>query len=491
LNLLSQDALPLEPTLWADVEDLFDYARSNPRPSGVQRVAFAILGSLRSRLSGTDRLRFVRHAGRKAVPLLQEIPWSEVEELFARLRDPPDGSPAMRGRSHPSVSLRHAPKLLAARHWLGRIAYRMPAELRDPLLRAWFLQRDAARELVAPLRARRKQPPSAPLRSQPKQGFGIREGDMFLVLGAPWVHADFGSLLRALREDHGMRIGLLLHDLIPAVRPEWCTRDLVKGFRAWLVATLPQCDLLLSNSRFTAKEVEGWALREGLRLSGAVHPIPIGTGFEIETEPAWLRPLGLPRAGSYVLFVSTLEVRKNHALLVRVWRELLEEEQLGLRPRGSVPGLVFAGRVGWLVSDLIEQLESASWLENRVRLLRDPSDAELRALYEGCLFSVFPSWHEGWGLPVTEALGLGVPVLCSSAGALPEAGGTLARYFDPGDTRGCREAVAALLDDREALAAWRAEIRARFRPTPWSATAKAILDAVPGVQANVPEETAG
>ena len=130
-----------------------------------------------------------------------------------------------------------------------------------------------------------------------------------------------------------------------------------------------------------------------------------------------------------------------------------------------------------LVADLLQQLDNASWLEGRVRLVQDPTDADLRGLYDGCLFSLFPSWQEGWGLPVTEALGLGVPVLCSSAGALPEAGGGLARYFDPGDTAGCRAAVAALLDDPDDLAQWRADVRARFRPTSWSVTAEAVLEA--------------
>jgi glycosyltransferase involved in cell wall biosynthesis len=109
--------------------------------------------------------------------------------------------------------------------------------------------------------------------------------------------------------------------------------------------------------------------------------------------------------------------------------------------------------------------------------VRGPSDRELRDLYQGCLFSIFPSLHEGWGLPVTEAMAFGVPVLCSSAAALPEAGGDLARYFDPDDAGDCHRAVVELLDHPAALAAWRAEVQARFQPIPWSATAQAVLAA--------------
>ena len=473
------------PRVWADVEDLFHYASVNPRPSGIQRVAFAIQRNLQAALAGTTRLRFVRHAGNP--PRLQEVCWADVENVFSGLslgldeaapaRNPADPPPAALPKSWP----------LEIRHHLGRAAFRMSPRLRDPLLRAWLLQKHAAEEFKAALQARRMQPAPAPL-LPPESGPPIRAGDVFLVLGAPWVHADFGALLRSLREDHGMRIALLLYDLIPALRPEWCTRELVENFRAWLAETLPLSDVVLAISRHTAEEAEGWAASAGIRLAAPVRPIPIGTELAREAKSGSPHPPGLPRPGSYILYVSTLEARKNHALLLRVWRDLLDEEQRDQRPSGAVPDLVFAGRVGWLVSDLLQQLESASWFDGRVRLVRDPTDTELRALYEGCLFSLFPSWHEGWGLPVTEALALGIPVLCSSASGLPEAGQTLARYCDPGDTSGWHRAVAALLDDPGELAAWRSQIRSRFQPTSWSATGRAILDALCERPMDVPAE---
>jgi len=492
-----------EPAIWVDVEDLFQYARANPRPSGIQRLAFEIGQSLRAELAGTGRLHFVRHAGRQQTPLLQEVPWEEVEHLFGRLAGRVGSQPAPTGRLYRRATRSRTSWLLAARHRLGFMALKMQPELGEPLLAAWFLQKDALRSLKALAGARRQESRAAfssvPRRSLPRQGRAapLCRDDIFLVLGAPWVHADYAGLLAALQEVHGLRVALLLYDLIPAVRPEWCARELVDSFRVWLETTLPRCDILLAISRYTVREVTEWASQAGVPLAGPVRPVPVGTGFG--SAPARrgaqsgssARPPGLPASGSYVLFVSTLEARKNHALLVRVWRALLDEERSGQRPRGSVPDLVFAGRVGWLTADLLQQLDNTSWLGGRLRLVRDPTDAELRALYEGCLFSLFPSWHEGWGLPVAEALAFGVPVLCSSAGALPEAGRDLARYFDPGDTASCRRAVAALLDDPEELAAWRADVQNRFEPTPWSATARALLEALPGTETKAAAEAMG
>jgi glycosyltransferase involved in cell wall biosynthesis len=222
-------------------------------------------------------------------------------------------------------------------------------------------------------------------------------------------------------------------------------------------------------SKATAADVEAYAREVGLALSGPVQPVPIGTDFGLSLgtgEPA----RGLPAPGSYVLFVSTMEARKNHAMLFKIWRRLMSE-----LPSARVPILVFAGRVGWLVSDLIQQLENTDWLDGKIRLIRDPTDAELAALYEGCQFTVFPSLFEGWGLPVSESLGRGRPCLTSDRTALRESGGTLARYFDPENLDDAYRAVRAVIDDPVGLDAWRAEVGRSYRHTPWEDTADAIL----------------
>jgi glycosyltransferase involved in cell wall biosynthesis len=174
-----------------------------------------------------------------------------------------------------------------------------------------------------------------------------------------------------------------------------------------------------------------------------------------------------------VLFVSTIEARKNHLLLFRAWRRLLAE-----MPDDQVPSLVFAGRVGWLVDDLLTQLDNTNHLDGRIVLVEDPSDADLAALYRGCLFTVFPSLAEGWGLPVTESLAFGKPCLIADTTALPEAGGDFARYFDPDDLNDAVRAIRAVLEDRAGLAAWTDRIAREFRPTPWSASAEALIAAL-------------
>ena len=455
-------------TIWVDVEDIFDYFRFNPHPSGIQRVAILIMRALMAE-ADPGRVRFARHG--EPAGALREVRWAEVEAMLAA---PP--APEQAKAVEPTDDLER-------RSRVQRAILRLPPELRDPLFRAGVLQSQVLRNVRALLDLVHP-PPSRELRSAPAGGVvggatGPQPGDLFLALGAPWSVPGSADLLDALRQ-RGVRTALLIHDLIPVRRPEWHSPVRVERFRRWLEASLPRCDLLLTLSRFTAQDVERYARERGIALAGPVRPIPAGTSCP---APGTARPVGLPIPGQYVLYVSTLEARKNHALAMKVWLKLMAEVRAGARAAESVPQLVFAGRVGIGVADLLQQLDNRSWLNGRIRLIRDPADAEVRALYEGCTFTLFPSLFEGWGLPLGESLALGKPCLAASGTALPEAGGDLCRYFDPEDVGAAHRAVAALLDAPGEIAAWQAEVRLRFRPLGWDEAAQAILHAFAPVPA--------
>jgi glycosyltransferase involved in cell wall biosynthesis len=183
--------------------------------------------------------------------------------------------------------------------------------------------------------------------------------------------------------------------------------------------------------------------------------------------PAGLQP------GGYVLLVSTIEARKNHLLAFRLWRRLL-----AANPPDRVPTLVFAGRVGWLVADLMQQIANAGSLGGKLLVIGELDDATLAALYRGCRFTLFPSLYEGWGLPVTESLGYGRVCLASDRASVPEAGGDFCAYYDPDNLSEATAVVQRALDHPEWIAELEARIADEFRPTPWAVTAHAILDGV-------------
>ena len=440
---------------------------------------------------------FVRHV--PAPEMFAVVPWAKVLELFAE-RDAPWWRRALRvGPIRLEASSGDVWPL--ARRVARRFAGVLPEKVRRPLVLAAVMQAEAAGHAalfgagvgvdgmrrvarvsvrrarsVVRIAARRLGKSKLDLgRAEPGNGLRAlaRPGDTLLVLGSPWFRREYGALARWLRDELRVGFGVLMCDLVPVRHPEWCDDGVRQSFRAWYSSVLPFCDLVLAISRHTAADVEAYAGELGIVLPRPVRVIPIGTGFPgMAAAPVAPAEEGAP----YVLFVSTVEARKNHALAVDVWRRLLDEERAGTRTAGSVPDLVFAGRVGWLVADLMQELENSGWLGGRVRMVQAPSDSELQALYDGCLFTFFPSLHEGWGLPVTESLARGAPCVCSNAASLPEAGGALCRYFDPESARSARDMVAAVLDDPARLAVWRAQVRREFRPVPWADSAAAVLD---------------
>jgi glycosyltransferase involved in cell wall biosynthesis len=294
---------------------------------------------------------------------------------------------------------------------------------------------------------------------------------VLLALGSPWSHPDYAALVAAQRA-RGLEFALLVYDVIPLRRPEWFDRGLIRIFRAWFDSVFPLCDHIFAISQFTAAEVEFHMRKNGIALPGPVTPIPIGTGFGVAGQIglAAERSARLPTPDSYALIVSTIEARKNHMLLFRVWRRMLEE-----LPWDQVPTLVFAGRVGWLVDDLMQQIANTDNLNGKLVVIENPTDGELRALYEGCRFTLFPSFFEGWGLPVTESLALGKPCLTSNKTSLPEAGGGLTRTFDPDNLHDAYKVIVEVVTDPAGVTRWTNQIRREFQPVPWSDTVDALL----------------
>jgi glycosyltransferase involved in cell wall biosynthesis len=432
---------------------------------------------MQARYGETGFVKFVRH-DRDSFRVVQ---WQEVAGLFRKLSAQqvaptvgmehpilphPPGSQLVRKLVHRLwPSLRHAVRDVVraqgeAFHAWGRLAATL-----------WQGARHRGLNLAVRLRS---------FRSNDRSGHSettgstfakcSTRGDIILVLGAPWSHPDYAGLVRIQRE-RGLRFALLVYDLIPILRPEWCDRGLVRLFRAWFRDVLPLCDVVLAISRATAADVEAYARENGIVLPGPVKPVPVGTGFSGQLQlPTTSRRHALPSAASYALFVSTIEARKNHTLLFRVWRRLLDD-----LPSERVPTLVFAGRIGWLVDDLMRQIANTDHLNGKLVVIENPTDADLATLYRGCLFTLLPSFHEGWGLPVTESLAFGKPCIISDRTSLPEAGGRFVRSFDPDNLHDAYHVIRQVIEDRPGLAEWEAEVRREFKPVPWSVTVDAIL----------------
>ena len=195
-----------------------------------------------------------------------------------------------------------------------------------------------------------------------------------------------------------------------------------------------------------------------IRLAGEVPP------GEAKGAVADLEP------GRFVLSVGDVVYRKNHALLVEVWRALAKH--------GPPLPLVIAGRVDQEGEALVQSVKRDPLLREHVRFIANANDAALGWLYRHCRFTMFPSLLEGFGLPVAESLACGKVCLASTASAIPEAGQGAAIGLDPHDGAAWVEAVRLLSRDDTALAEHEARIARDFRPVSWRDTVDDIMGAI-------------
>ena len=285
-------------------------------------------------------------------------------------------------------------------------------------------------------------------------------GDVLLLLGETWGQHDF-RLLRELRRDQGLRVAILCQDLIPLKFPQlFESEEFVEGCRAFARFLAEDTDLTIAISNSTRADIVE-AAREVGGLKGRLVTLRPGADFDMAAdpqrpaEPADLSP------GNFVLSVSTIQARKNFDLLYRLWRRFSEQKLAGL------PKLVIVGRKGFGSGDLLWQIARDPLVRDSIVLLQGASDAELSWLYRNCLWTLYPSLYEGWGLPVSESLAHGKFCLASDSSSLPEAGQGLARHLDPMDFRAWEAAIRELLSSPEIVAEAERRIRQNYRPMTW------------------------
>ncbi|MDF1512256.1 MAG: glycosyltransferase family 1 protein [Anaerolineae bacterium] len=169
----------------------------------------------------------------------------------------------------------------------------------------------------------------------------------------------------------------------------------------------------------------------------------------------------------YLLYVGTIEPRKNLLRLLKVWEKLYTIKE--------VPPLVIVGSRGWLSEDFFAALE-ASPVRNGALLTGYVRDADLPALYAGATAFVFPSLYEGFGLPPLEAMACGTPVVCSNTSSLPEVVGDAALLFDPTDELALADALMRITQNAELRGTLREQGLEQAGKFSWERTAKETMD---------------
>jgi glycosyltransferase involved in cell wall biosynthesis len=254
-----------------------------------------------------------------------------------------------------------------------------------------------------------------------------------------------------------------IHDLSPLLHSDTHREELVRRARLRLPAMARAATMIITDSESVRREVcEHFHLTPDRVAAVPLAPRRAFRRVTAKEAEAVRRRLGVE--DDFLLFVGTVEPRKNLSTLVCAFAALMRETHLR-------PQLVIAGGRGWLNDELFA-LIMREGVRARTLFTGYVSDEDLRALYSSCALSIYPSLYEGFGLPPLEAMSCGAAVVTSRIPVLEETcGGGAARLFEPTDVQALTRALAELLADENARARLSEAGRTRASQFTWERTA--------------------
>lgn len=294
-----------------------------------------------------------------------------------------------------------------------------------------------------------------------------------VYLNAAHIGAQFTDLQSRLRERTGAELHFYLHDLIPIDFPEYYSHPSSgRNHQLRIEAMARQGRSVLVNSSYTEQRFSDYCLRHRLPLP-QTHVLHIGVEDHI-IQAAKAAPRPLPanlaerlRDTPYFIAIGTIEPRKNLLLLLHIWRAMARDRTEQAQHR--MPCLVIVGRRGWENENILDMLDRSPSVRRHVIELNDLPDDTMIALVQGARALLMPSFEEGWGIPLSEALALGTKAVCADIPALRECGQNQATYLDPLDGIGWRKQI-------EHLANQARESHVGYQAVTWSNHFKLLAD---------------
>jgi len=309
-----------------------------------------------------------------------------------------------------------------------------------------------------------------------EKAFESSPHDIVVILGSAW-HYDANNAILNEYKRAGSRVAIYIHDLLQLYYPTLVSEKWAAIFRYWIGPALDQADLVMVNSNHSGREIQQFCAETGRQ---PIEAIKVELGDDYRCLPRKQRVdeakvasvLRLSKSAGYVMFVSALGKRKNHGFLVRAW------DRLRKMSGEDCPTLVFVGSPGDGMTAIEAELRATQYAGGKVVLLHNVDDASLDKLYENCLFTVFPSLCEGWGLPIAEALSHGKVCLASATTSMPEVGGDCADYFEPTDEDAFIALATQYVYDHPKRTEREAYVREHYQRRKWSATTEHIVSLV-------------
>jgi glycosyltransferase involved in cell wall biosynthesis len=296
----------------------------------------------------------------------------------------------------------------------------------------------------------------------------IAPGDVFITAQSDWYHIDLDAIIA--EQSRGLRRVVLCYDIIPILFPQWYSPQDAAAFEHYYARTFATADRIIFNARSSERDARQYSRSLGFDLADT-RIVPLGCDFSVPGNDSGSLPAGL-KVGNFAVYVSTIEPRKNHRVLIEAWSKLIAD---------AVPGedfkLVFVGRAGWMMDDFFAELAANPQFGRSIIHLDRVPDTLVRTLYANAAFSLYPSIYEGYGLPPIESMLVGTPVIASNGGAIPEVVKEACLCLDPADSEAWYRAIRRMISDHTYRHTW-ADRASAFKPTSWRQAAEQFFAAV-------------
>lgn len=447
------------------IDDLIDCAQHNEAVTGIQRVVIETIKGMCRRF-GTARVRLIAHRHSQKFNVfssdLFSPDWICDQEEFCRFFGVPVRAGA-KVQIHIDTIL--SQKYAGIRFHFHRIRVRIKNLLtRGKTFRKLGATTERLPDQCNKLEARRFEPE-----------FGL--DDIVYIPGEFWNRPIEQFLDTHFASNRAPKLVLYVHDLIPLVAPEYTGEALYPIYKRLFDKLLGCSVRVVANSQNTANDVAGYInSAPGLETHAEIIAVPLAhefTGDAARLDFLERRRLTYLTRLPYVLVIGTANARKNAWATAYVWNGI--REQLGPK----APRIIFVDRDPFLNEPFRQFMDVTKNIYGLAEVVRAPTDDQLAFLYQHCMFTIYPSLYEGWGLPAGESIWMGKPVVAANATSIREVGGDFIDYFDPADLQSFHEKCLKLILDRKYRES-RAQNLKNVNLRRWDVVISETIDAVEG-----------